>query len=136
MSPQAQSYDEPPSIDNNQEEDHSSIGTMEAVLQQQENPPNLSQSLQNNQHSYLPVSLTAYDSPLGSTHVMPVADCVACMTPNTDVQDALLDLFLILAKAGSPLGLYDTVVAFIECHAGTTFEKGCTLDQGIEVNKI
>jgi hypothetical protein len=131
-SPDAPSYDEPPSIKFHWEGDNTSIGTMEAVLQQ-ENPPNPSHCQhqfplnQNNQHSFLPMSLTAYDSPLGSTHVMPVVDCVAHMTPNTDVQDALLDLFLILAKAGSPLGLYNTVVAFIECHARTTFEKGCTL---------
>ena len=49
------------------------------------------------------------------------------MSPNTPVEDALLDLYLMLSKAGSPLHLFDEVVGFMEKHAGHTFQKGVTL---------
>jgi hypothetical protein len=49
------------------------------------------------------------------------------MSPNTPVEDALLDLYLMLSEAGSPLYLFDEVVGFMEKHAGCTFQKGVTL---------
>jgi hypothetical protein len=49
------------------------------------------------------------------------------MSPNTPVEDALLDLYLMLSKAGSPLYLFDEAVGFVEKHAGHTFQKGVTL---------
>jgi hypothetical protein len=39
----------------------------------------------------------------------------------------LLDLYLILSKAGSPLYLFDEIVGFVEKHARHTFHKGVTL---------
>jgi hypothetical protein len=49
------------------------------------------------------------------------------MSPNTPTEDALLDLYLMLSKAGSPLYLFDDIVGFVEKHAGHTFHKGVTL---------
>jgi hypothetical protein len=49
------------------------------------------------------------------------------MSPNTPVEDALLDLYLMLSKAGSPLYLFDKIVGFMGKHAGHTFQKGVTL---------
>jgi hypothetical protein len=49
------------------------------------------------------------------------------MSPNTPVEDALLDLYLMLLKAGSQLYLFDEIVGFMEKHAGHTFQKGVTL---------
>jgi hypothetical protein len=61
--------------------------------------------------------------PLGTAISLPVAR----MSPNTPVDDALLDLYLVLLKAGSPLYLFNEVVGFMEKHAGHTFQKGVTL---------
>jgi hypothetical protein len=100
---------------------------MEAVLQQQQNPPcplqgqHLGHSTHNLHSGNLQLSSSEEeDSPLGSTHVMP-------MTPNTDVDDTLLEQLVMLSKAGSPLNLFNEVVAFIECHSGIMFQAGCTL---------
>jgi hypothetical protein len=49
------------------------------------------------------------------------------MSPNTPTEDVLLDLYLMLSKAGSPLYLFDEIVGFVERHAGHTFHKGVTL---------
>jgi hypothetical protein len=49
------------------------------------------------------------------------------MSPNTPVEDALFDLYLMLSKAGSLLYLFDKVVGFVEKHARHTFQKGVTL---------
>jgi hypothetical protein len=49
------------------------------------------------------------------------------MSPNTPTEYALLDLYLMLSKAGSPLYLFDDIVGFVEKHAGHTFHKGVTL---------
>jgi hypothetical protein len=65
--------------------------------------------------------------PLGTAISLPVDDVLARMSPNTPVEDALLDLYLMLSKAGSPLYLFDEVVGFVEKHAGHTFQKGVTL---------
>jgi hypothetical protein len=65
--------------------------------------------------------------PLGTAISLPVDDVLARMSPNTPVEDALLDLYLMLSKAGSPLYLFDEVVGFVEKHAGHTFRKGVTL---------
>jgi hypothetical protein len=58
---------------------------------------------------------------------LPVDDVLARMSPNTPVEDALLDLYLMLLEARSPLYLFDEVVGFVEKHAGHTFQKGVTL---------
>jgi hypothetical protein len=65
--------------------------------------------------------------PLGTAISLPVDDVLARMSPNTPVEDALLDLYLMLSEAGSPLDLFDKVVGFMEKHARHTFQKGVTL---------
>jgi hypothetical protein len=65
--------------------------------------------------------------PLGTAISLPVDDVLARMSPNTPVEDALLDLYLMLSEARSPLYLFDKVVGFMEKHAGHTFQKGVTL---------
>jgi hypothetical protein len=64
---------------------------------------------------------------LGTAISLPVDDVLARMSPNTPTEDALLDLYLMLSKAGSPLYLFDDIVGFVEKHAGHTFHKGVTL---------
>jgi hypothetical protein len=49
------------------------------------------------------------------------------MSPNTPVEDALLDFYLMLSEAGSPLYLFEEVVGFMGKHTGHTFQKGVTL---------
>jgi hypothetical protein len=49
------------------------------------------------------------------------------MALNTATEDALLELYMTLSRAGVQLYLFDEVVAFIEWHVGTTFQKGDTL---------
>jgi hypothetical protein len=67
-------------------------------------------------------------APLGTAISLPVDDVLARTPPNTPVEDALLDLYLMLSEAGSPpLYLFDEVVGFVEKHAGHTFQKGATL---------
>jgi hypothetical protein len=44
--------------------------------------------------------------PLGTAISLPVDDVLARMSPNTPVEDALLDLYLMLLKAGSLLYLH------------------------------
>jgi hypothetical protein len=63
--------------------------------------------------------------PLGTAISLPVDDALARMSPNTPVEDALLDLYLMFSKARSPL--FDEIVGFMEKHAGHTFQKGVTL---------
>jgi hypothetical protein len=66
--------------------------------------------------------------PLGIAISLPVDDVLARMSPNTPVEDALLDLYLMLSKAGSPLYISkNKIVDFMEKHAGHTFQKGITL---------
>jgi hypothetical protein len=65
--------------------------------------------------------------PLGTAISLPVDDVLARVSPNTPVEDALLDLYLMLLEAGSPLYLFNDVVGFAERHAGHTFQKGVTL---------
>jgi hypothetical protein len=65
--------------------------------------------------------------PLGTATSLPVDDVLARMSPNTPVEDALLDLYLMLSKAGSPLYLFDEIVGYVEKHAGHTFQKVVTL---------
>jgi hypothetical protein len=64
---------------------------------------------------------------LGTAISLPVDDVLARMTPNTPTEDALLDLYLMLSKAGSPQYLFNDIVSFMEKHAGHTFHKGITL---------
>jgi hypothetical protein len=45
--------------------------------------------------------------PLGTAISLPVDDVLARISPNTPVEDALLDLYLMLSQAGSPLYLFD-----------------------------
>jgi hypothetical protein len=47
---------------------------------------------------------------LGTAISLPVDDVLARMSPNTSTEDALLDPYLMLLKAGSPLYLHTTVV--------------------------
>jgi hypothetical protein len=58
---------------------------------------------------------------------LPVDDVLARMSPNTPVEDALLDLYLMLLEVGSPLYLFNEVVGFMEKHTRCTFQKGVTL---------
>jgi hypothetical protein len=59
--------------------------------------------------------------PLEAAISLPVDDVLDRMSPNTPVDDALLDLYLMLSKAGSPLYLLDEIVGFVEKHTGHTF---------------
>jgi hypothetical protein len=58
------------------------------------------------------------------------------MSPNTPVEDVLLDLYLMLSKAGSPLYLFNEVVGFVEKHAGHTFQKGCNSTSSRNSNQM
>jgi hypothetical protein len=58
---------------------------------------------------------------------MPISDCIAHMAPNTATEDALLELYTTLSRAGVQLYLFNDIIAFIERHVGTTFQKGDTL---------
>jgi len=109
-------------------DDHRSTGTMDAVLEDTAAADD--NRIQQSTNLAVPpaaASSMSDDPPLGSTFIMPVEEVIARTAPNTDAEDALLDLYFILDKAGSPLYLFDNVVAFIERHSGTTFEKGNTL---------
>jgi hypothetical protein len=44
---------------------------------------------------------------LGTAISLPVDDLLARMSPNTPTEDVLLDLYLMLSKAGSPLYLFN-----------------------------
>jgi hypothetical protein len=82
--PDAQSMVKTPSFDDNWDDNHSSRGMMEAVLQLEDNPPSVTETsgrsltTQNNHQSNFPL-LSQHNSPLGSAHVMPVSECVACL---------------------------------------------------------
>jgi hypothetical protein len=65
--------------------------------------------------------------PLGTAISLSLDDVLARMSPNTPVEDALLDLYLMLSKAGSPLYLFNEIVSFMEKHTGHTFQMGVTL---------
>ncbi len=65
--------------------------------------------------------------PLETAISLPIDDGLARMSPNTPVVDALLDLYLMLLKAGSPLYLLDEIVGIMEKYTGHTFQKGVTL---------
>jgi hypothetical protein len=65
--------------------------------------------------------------PLRTAISLPVDDVLARMSPNTPAKDVLLDLYLMLSKAGSPLYLFNEIVGFIEKHVRHTFQKGVTL---------
>jgi hypothetical protein len=58
---------------------------------------------------------------------MPVDECIAHMAPNTATEDALLELYMTLSRAGEQLYLFDDIIAFIEWQVSTTFQKGDTL---------
>jgi hypothetical protein len=55
---------------------------------------------------------------------MPIGECISHMALNTATEDALLELYTILSRAGVQLYLFDDVIAFIEWHVSTTFQKG------------
>jgi hypothetical protein len=60
--------------------------------------------------------------PLGTAISFPVNDVLARTSPNTPVEDALLDLYLMLLKARSPLYLFNEIVGFMEKHARHTLQ--------------
>jgi hypothetical protein len=49
------------------------------------------------------------------------------MTPNTATEDALLELYMTLSRAGVQLYIFNEIMAFIEWQVGTKFQKGDTL---------
>jgi hypothetical protein len=65
--------------------------------------------------------------PLGTAISLPVDDVLGRMSPNTLAEDPLLDLYLMLSKAGSLLYLFHEIVGFIKKHTRLTFQKGVTL---------
>jgi hypothetical protein len=73
--------------------------------------------------------------PLGTAISLTVDDVLARMSPNTPTEDALLDLYLMLSKAGSLLYLFDEIVGFVEKHARHTFQNGVTLPWQGSLNK-
>jgi hypothetical protein len=70
---------------------------------------------------------------LGAAISLPVDDALARMSPNTPTEDVLLDLHLMLLKAGSPLYLFDDIVGFVEKHAGVTLPHQETLMKSMPV---
>jgi hypothetical protein len=64
---------------------------------------------------------------LGTAISLSVHEVHVRMSPSTPAEGALLDLCLMLSKAGSPLYLFNDIVGFVEKHAGHTFHKGVTL---------
>jgi hypothetical protein len=78
-------------------------------------------------HEFEVAEYSDHGMPLGTAISLPVDDVLARMSPKTCTEDALLDLYLMLLKARSPLYLFDKIVGFIEKHAGHTFQKGVTL---------
>jgi hypothetical protein len=58
---------------------------------------------------------------------MLVSECISHMAPNTATEDALLELYMTLSRAGVQLYLFDEIVAFIEQQVSTMFQKGDTL---------
>jgi hypothetical protein len=117
-----------PVLDGGFNDDISSKGTMEAILAPEDSSMHLShnphgQSTSN--HTILPSS--DEECALGATFLMPVGECVSHMAPNTATEDALLELYTILSRAGVQLYLFDDVIAFIEQHVSTMFQKGHTL---------
>jgi hypothetical protein len=115
-------------LDGGLDNDISSKGTMEAVLAPEDASTHLShnphgQSTSN--HTILPSS--DKECALGATFLMPVGECISHMALNIATEDALLELYTILSRAGAQLYLFDEVIAFIERHVSTTFQKGHTL---------
>ncbi len=64
--------------------------------------------------------------PLGTAISLPADDVFARMSPNTPAEDALLDLYLMLSKAGLPLYLFNKIVGFMEKDTRHTFQNGVT----------
>jgi hypothetical protein len=60
--------------------------------------------------------------PLGTAISLPVDDVIARMSPKTPAEDVLLDLYLMLSKAGSLLYLFNEIVGLMEKHARHTFQ--------------
>ena len=108
---------------NGMEADWDSTGSILAVHDVP--PPPTSESLQPSVE--LPQPPSTNTLALGTALSFPVDEILAGMAPNTQAEDALLDLYIMLSKAGSPLYLFDKVVAYLEKHAGRTFKMGATL---------
>ena len=49
------------------------------------------------------------------------------MAPDTTTEDALLELYMTLSRAGVQLYIFNEIIALIEWQVGTTFQKGDTL---------
>jgi hypothetical protein len=109
-------------------DDISSKGTMEAVLAPEDSSMHLSHNPhgQSTSNHTIPPS-SDEECALGATFLMPIGECISHMAPNTAMEDALLELYTILSRAGAQLYLFDDVNAFIEWHVGTMFQKGHTL---------
>jgi hypothetical protein len=108
--------------------DMSSKGTMEAVLALEDASTHSShnphgQSTTN--HTFQPSS--DEECALGATFLMPVSECITHMALNTATEDALLELYMTLSRSGVQLYLFDEIIAFIERHVSTMFQKGDTL---------
>jgi hypothetical protein len=112
------------------DDDISSKGTMEAVLAPEDastHPSHNPHGQSTSNHTILPSS--DEECALGATFLMPVGECISHMAPNTATEDAQLELYTILSRAGVQLYLFDKVIAFIEQHVSTMFQKGHTLPQ-------
>jgi hypothetical protein len=72
-------------------------------------------------HKFEVAACGDHGMPLGTAISLPVDDVLSRMSPNPCTEDALLDLYLMLLKAGSPLYLFNKIVGFIEKHVGHTF---------------
>jgi len=67
--------------------------------------------------------------PLGSKFSMPAQECIENLPHLSSSDAALIKLWSLLKKAGSPLYLFDEVVSFIETHSGSTFTSGIKIDR-------
>jgi hypothetical protein len=124
-----------PGLNSGLNDDISSKGTMEAVLAQEDASTHLSHNPhgQSTSNHTIPPS-SDEECALGATFLMPIGECISHMAPNTATEDALLELYTILSRAGVQLYLFDEVIAFIEQHVNTTFQKGHTVGRS-DTNK-
>jgi hypothetical protein len=117
-----------PGFDGGWDNNVSSKGTMEAVLALEDASTSPSHDPRGQSTTNHTIQLSCDEEcQLGATFLMPVSECIAHMAPNTATEDALLDLYTTLSRAGAQLYLFDEIIAFIEWHVSTTFQKGNTL---------
>jgi hypothetical protein len=93
-----------PGFDGGWDNDMSSKGTMEAVLALEDDstfPSHNPHCQSTPNHTIQPSSYEEFQ--LGATFLMPIIQCITHMAPNTATEDALLELYMTLSRAGAQL---------------------------------